>query len=155
MYDTLKSRLADLLQRPRELKPQTQRQLAPHLAEHGRPVPDFLLCAAELLEDYEIDVVFGPLFTPTLDERAELSDLLFHWRPTAEQLGQLVRELSSEVSHAVVRLPDGSDSKLTLHEAMVERFVRLMRLDAAPDAATAASLRDALPAELWPAAVAL
>jgi hypothetical protein len=38
---------------------------------------------------------------------------------------------------------------------MVERFVRLLRLDAAADATTAAALRDALPAELWPVGVAL
>ena len=46
-------------------------------------------------------------------------------------------------------------AKLALHEVMAERFVRLLRLDAAADATTAAALRDALPAELWPIGVAL
>jgi hypothetical protein len=38
---------------------------------------------------------------------------------------------------------------------MIDRFVRLLRLEFGPDAAVAASLRDALPAELWPIAMAL
>ena len=48
------------------MKPQTERQLAQHLAEHVTGTQaSFLLCAAELLEDYELDILFGPLFTPT------------------------------------------------------------------------------------------
>ena len=156
MYDSLKSRIAELLRRPRAMKPQTERQLTPFLAEHSSSgVPAFLLCAADVLEEFELDVVFGPLFTPTLEERAELADLLFHWTPTSEQLEQLVKELSTEVPHATVNLPDGSEAKLSLHEVMVDRFVRLLRLDAGPDPATAAALRDALPSELWPVAMAL
>jgi hypothetical protein len=156
MYDQLKSRVAALLRRPRAMKPQTERQLTPYLAEHSSSgLPAFLLCAAEVLEDFELDIVFGPIFTPTLDERAELADLLFHWTPSGEQLAQLVKDLANDVQHAIVRLPDGSEAKLSLHEVMIERFVRLLRLDAGPDPAPAAALRDALPSELWPVAVAL
>lgn len=155
MYDALKSRLASLLTRPRAMKPQTERQLAQHLAEHHSEPAPFLLCAAAVLEDYELEILFGPLFTATLDERAEAADLLYHWRPTAEQLAQIVAELSAEVPHATVRMPEGAEAKLTLHEALVERFVRLLRLDAGPDPATAAALRDALPADLWPVGTAL
>ena len=54
-----------------------------------------------------------------------------------------------------VLLPDGTQAKLALHEVMVERYLKLLRLDSAPDAATAAALREALPAELWPVAIAL
>src|SRR5207248_778932 len=154
MYEALKSRLAALLRRPRAMKPQAQRQILQHLSEHSSSMQAFLLCAASVLEDYEIDVTFGPLFTPTLDERAELADLLYHWRPTAEQLQQLVTDLSKEVSHTLVLLDDGSKAELSLHEVMIERFVRLLRLDAGPDPATAAALRDALPAELWTVGVA-
>ena len=155
MYEQLKSRVASLLARPRTLKPQTQRQLSQHLAEHSSSMATFLTCAAGALEDHELDILFGPIFTPTLDERAEVADVLYHWRPTHDQLAQLVTDLSAEVAHAVVRLPDGTEAPLTLHEVMVERFVRLLRLDAAPDSATAAALRDALPASLWTVGVAL
>jgi len=155
MYDQLKSRLASLLSRPRPMKPQTERQLAQYLTEHSTDLPAFLLCAAEVLEDYELDILFGPLFTPTIDERAEVADLLFHWRPTPDQLTQLVSDLCAQLPHALVLMPDGTRAKLTLHEVMNDRFIRLLRLDAGPDAATAAALRDALPADLWPLGIAL
>jgi hypothetical protein len=147
--------VAALLTRPRTLKPQTQRQLSHHLAEHSSTTSAFLACAAGALEEHELDILFGPVFTPTLEERAEVADVLYHWRPTPDLLARLVTDLSAEVPNAVVRLPDGSEAPLTLHEVMVDRFVRLLRLDSAPDAATAAALRDALPASLWPIAVAL
>jgi hypothetical protein len=157
MLDPLVDRLAGLLARPRALAPQTERQIASHLAEHkSTSLATFLLAASALLEEYELDVVFAPLFTPTLDERAELADLLFHWRPAAEQLrDHVVPALCGRVGAAAVLLPDGSQAQLPLHEVMVERFVRLLRLDGAADATTAAALRDALPAELWPVGVAL
>src|SRR5204862_1282515 len=107
-------------------------------------IQSFLLAAAGLLQEYELDIVFAPVFTPTLDERAEVADLLFHWRPSERQLGQIIPQLCERVGHALVLLPDGSQAKLTLHEVMIERFVRLLRLDAAADATTAAALRDAL-----------
>ena len=155
MYDQLRSRLAALLVRPRPLKPQTERQLAQHLAEHSIGTAPFLLCASSVLEDHELDILFGPMFTPTLDERAEVADLLYHWRPTDQDVQQLIDDLAAEVSHAVVQLPDGTWAPLTMHEVMADRFVRLMRLDSAPDAHTAAALREVLPAELWPLSIAL
>jgi hypothetical protein len=155
VYDQLKSRLAALLARARPMKPQTERQMAHYLAEHRSGPAAFLRCAASVLEDYELETFFGPLFTPTLDDRIELADLLYHWRPTEAQLHQLVTELTVDVPSATVRLPDGADAPLTLHEVLVERFVRLLRLDAGPDPATAAALREVLPPDLWPVAVAL
>jgi hypothetical protein len=156
MYEQLKSRVASLLARPRSMKPQTERQLAHHLAEHsGAGTASFLLCAAAVLEDYELDILFAPVFTATLDERAELADLLFHWRPTPEQLTQLIADLCEMVPSVPITLPDGGEAQLTLHEVMIERFVRLLRLDAGPDAPTAAALRESLPADLWPIGIAL
>ena len=155
MYDQVRSRLVSILRRPRLMKAQTQRQLTRHLEEHNCSLAAFLLCAASALEEYELDIAFGPLFTPTLDERAEVADLLFHWRPTTEQVAQLARDLCQDVPHVLVRMADDATAQLTLHEVMTERFVRLLRLDAGPEPAVAAALRDALPAELWPIAVAL
>jgi hypothetical protein len=155
VYEQLKSRLILLLQKPRDLRPQTERQLASHLAEHNSDLAAFLLCAADLLEEYELVVVFGPTFTPTLDERAELADLLFHCRPSAHELARAINDVRAELSQVPVRLPDASVAKLTLHEVMVERFVRLLRLEHGPEPVTAASLRDALSADLWKLGIAL
>jgi len=149
MYDQLKSRLALKLQRPRALKPQTERQLAQHLSEHHSNLSTFLVCAPDILQEHELDIVFGPLFTPTIDERAELADLLYHWRPSVDELQQLVTDLCAAVPQATILLPDGTKAPLAMHEVMIDRFVRLLRLEHAADAAIAASLRDAIPSDLW------
>jgi len=146
---------ARMIAQPRPLKPQTQRQLSDHLSDHTADLSSFLLCAADVLEDYELDILFGPHFTPSIDDRAALADLLFHWRPSDTELAQLVDDLCKQVDHAIVELPDLTTAKLTLHEVMADRYVRLLRLNQAPDAATTAALRDTLPAELWSIALAL
>ena len=107
MYDSLKSRLASLLSRPRSLKPQTERQLGQHMAEHSLSTPGFLLCACHVLEEYELDILFGPMFTPTLDERAELSDLLLDWQPDSED--RHLRHLVWYDQISLGCLPDGCD----------------------------------------------
>ncbi|MEX2215749.1 MAG: hypothetical protein WD768_16680 [Phycisphaeraceae bacterium] len=155
MYEQLKERLADLLRRPRAMRPQAERQLNQQLAEHGAKMASFLLGAANVLEEHELDILFASVFTPTLGERAELADLLYHWRPSADDQRRLVDELREKLGHVTVGLPDGSQAKLGLHEVMLDRFVRLLRLDCGPDSGTAAALRDALPAALWPLAMAL
>ena len=155
MYEQLKSRLGELLRRPRTLAAQTQRQLQQHLAEHGCTTDQFLLSAVDVLEDFELDILFGPVFTPTFQDREQLADLLFHWRPTSEQLAPLTSELVAELGCATIRLPDGVEAKLSLHEVMIERYVRLLRLEHGADPATAATMREALPAELWNVGVAL
>jgi hypothetical protein len=155
MYSQLKSRIASQLSRPRPIKPQTQRQLSQHLAEYASDVASFLACAADVLEEYELEIVFGPLFTPDLDERGEVVDLLFHWKPSAEELEHLVADLADEVRYATVRMADGTGTPLKLHVVLIDRFVRLLRLNHGPDSATAAAIRDTLPAELWRLAVAL
>jgi hypothetical protein len=155
MQELVGSRIASLLVGPLPMKPQTQRQLEQHLTERNTDLASFLLCASEVLEDFELETLFGPLFTPTLDQRAQLSDLLLDGHPTAEQLKQVVDEVCERLSHTTIRLPDGSEAKLTLHKVLVERFVRLLRLEAGPDAVTAAAMRDALPQELWPIGIAL
>ena len=92
MYDQLRARLASLLSKPRSLKPQTQRQLEQHLAEHSSDLASFLLCASAVLEEYELDIVFGPVFTQTLQERAEygqhrVNSFVQGWRGTGGRRG--------------------------------------------------------------------
>lgn len=155
MYDQLESRLAEMLREPRSLPAQAKRQIEQHLAEHGADLRSFLLCAADLLEEYELEIAFGPVFTPTLHDRSRLADLLFHWRPEPAQLKSVIASLVRDVPAATIRLPDGTDVPLRLHEVMVDRFVKLLRLEHGPDPAVAATLRESLSLELWRLGIAL
>jgi len=155
MYDQLKNRIAELLSRPRPIKPQTQRQLARHLTESSTDTQTFLSEAAKQLEEYELDIIFAPQFTPEMQDQAAVSDLLYHWHPDADQLDRLAPELCAQVKHAVLQLAGDVDARLTLHEVMVDRFVRLLHLDRAPPPEVSATIRDALPCEMWGHATAL
>jgi len=153
--DALKQCVGELIIAPRPLKPQTERQLEKHLEDHHADLNTLLLCAAEALEDYELEILFGPQFTPTVDDRASLADHLCDATPTREQMRTMVDALSNELEHAEVVLPDGDAAKLTLHEVLIDRYVRLLRLEHAPSPTHAATIRETLPAALWPLAVAL
>ena len=155
MYNQLKTRIAELLAKPRPMKPQTERQLAQYLQEHSLEIPAFFLKAAGLLEDHELEVLFAPQFTPALEDQAAVAEVLTQWRPAAGDLKRLVTELCETKGNATVQLPDGSHAPLPLHEVMVERFVKLLRLDQAPDPALVTPLPDALPTELYTIAAAL
>ena len=155
MYEQLKNRIAELLSRPQPIKPQTERQLSRHLTERSTDTETFLLDAAQRLEEYELDILFAPQFTPEMEDQAAVSDLLYHWRPDADELNRLTPELCACVKYSTLQLAGDVEAKLTIHEVMVERFVRLLHLDRAPPADVSATIRDALPPGLWQHATAL
>ena len=107
MYEKLKDRIAELLRHPRPIKPQTERQLARHLTESSTDTVTFLLEAAQQLEEYELDILYAPQFTPEMQDQADVSDLLYHWRPDAGELDRLAPELCAQVKHGVVQLAGG------------------------------------------------
>lgn len=155
MFSTLKQQVQRLLTCPRPLKPQTERQIAHYLQEHGGTEAEFLARAASLLEEHDLEILFAPEFTPTLEEQAAVSDLLASWRPTANDIERLNSELCASNAQASVQLADGTEVRLPLHEVMVTRFVKLLRLDQAPDFGIASSLQDALPSDLYQTALAV
>lgn len=158
MYNELKSRLAELLAKPRPLKPQAERQIAFFLQEHNlEDTHEFLSKAAGLLQEHELEILFAPQFTPALEDQAAVSEILSRWRPSREETERLAADLCTMNGAAAVQLPDTTEVRLPLHAVMVERFVRLLRLDQAPDpkAPFVAVLQDALPTDLYATAAAL
>ncbi|HLX60764.1 MAG TPA: hypothetical protein VKX17_05730 [Planctomycetota bacterium] len=155
MLNQLTTQISALLSRPRSVKPQTERQVTQYIQEHGGDAAGFLARAAELLEEHELEILFAPEFTPTLEEQAAVSDLLASWRPTSADLEKLNADLCAAKAQTILQMPDGAEVKIPLHEVMISRFVKLMRLDQAPDFKIASSLQDTLPSELYQAALAL
>ena len=72
-YEQLKQALRRGLTRGRPLKPQTERHLHQALETHGQEIHEFLVGMSERLEDFEIEAIFGPLFTPSLEEPRSLA----------------------------------------------------------------------------------
>jgi hypothetical protein len=153
MYDALKTCLAELLARPRPLKPQAERHLARHLEEHHGDLSTFAPKAAQLLEEHELEILFAPMFTPESDDQAAVSEPLGHWQPSPEEIARLTTELSTGTATILQR--DGTTCQLPLHVVMVERFLKLLRIAHVPPKDVIETLRDALPSELYLISAAL
>ena len=146
MLDALKKELRAALAQPRVLKPQTERHMHEYLDEAEESYQDFFDAAAARLEDYQIEMLFGPVYTPSMAEQARFSDLVTDETPaTAAALAGAVEELAEEALRTEISLPDGTTGTLPLHLVTIERYVKLLRLTHAPTGETAAALRAAAP----------
>jgi hypothetical protein len=81
------------------------------------------------LEDYEVELVLAPLFTPTLDDQAVVAELLGKESLAASEWPGLVQQLVSRPTRAHLRTEDGVTHLVPLREVTVERFVYRLRLD--------------------------
>lgn len=148
MPDELKSRLRSVVTQPRTLKPQTERHIHEYLEEADEDLQHFFDTAADRLEEYELETLFGPIFTPSPDERAAFSAPLSERVPDSGEVDRLVVELAAENLRTEILLPDGRQPLLPVHAVMLDRFVRLQRFTHAPSPDRAAALRKAVPSEL-------
>ena len=145
--------IARMLQRPRVLKPQTLRHLEQHVDTATASLRDFLATAAQKLEDYELEILFAPVFTPTPEEQMEVVELLAKSPPSAGEVDVVIQKLSREVQSCPIVLPEagsegepqGGTAPLFLHPVLIERFVHLLRLENAPRPHVAEIIQDALP----------
>jgi hypothetical protein len=143
--DALKAAIAAQLTRSRELKGQTWRHLAEHLETGEAGLREFLRCAAATLEEYRLEILFAPLFTPDAREQAEVAGPLRFEQPTVSRVAGLVGDLAAGLESCPVLLPGGEVASLTLHEVLIERHVRLLRLERAPRAELVRIVTESLP----------
>jgi hypothetical protein len=110
------------------------RQVAKHLGGTygiGRDeIGAFLVKQLPALEDYEIDLVLSPLFTPTLRDQAVFADLLGLESVSARQWPELIQQLVARPTRARLVTEDGQTHCVPLREVTIARFVERLRLDA-------------------------
>lgn len=149
MYGELKNQLRADLIKPRILKPQTERHLYTAFESAEQDFQDFLNSLAGSFEDYEIEIIFGPLFTPSLEEQAGYSEALVSYQPDPSDVKLLTVELSREALICPIVLSEKDQPNLPLHEVMIERYLRLLALEDAPETETASRIRNSLSEDLW------
>ena len=117
------------LERPRPLPKQVVNHLASHYSVSRDALGAFFTDTLGTLEDYEMDLLFSPLLTPTLDEQAAFSGLLDAQTLPAGEWPALVQWLAGRPT--VVRLitEDGVTHSIPLREVSLERFVTRLNLD--------------------------
>ncbi len=123
--------IAAALERPREVTPQVGKHLADAHGVAREQVGAFLEAELSKLEDYEVDLIFAPLFTPTLSDQVAAAELLGEESVATAQWSDLVRQLVARPTRASLRTEDGGVHQIPLRAVVVERFVHRLRLDGA------------------------
>ncbi len=122
--------LAAELERPRELSAQVVNHLVGTYGISSENVGSFLTAQLPGLEDYEIDLILSPLFTPTLRDQAVIAERLGRDSVSTEQWPALIQQLVARQTQAQFITGDGQTHSVPLRAVTVERFVHRLRLDA-------------------------
>lgn len=123
------------LERPREVTPQVGKHLADAHGVAREQVGAFLEAELPKLEDYEVDLILAPLFTPTLGDQVAVAEVLNTESVSIAQWPDVVQQLVARPTRALLRTEDGGGHQIPLRDVVVERFVHRLRLDGtiAPD----------------------
>ena len=117
------------LERPRPLPKQVVGHLASHYSVSRDELGAFFTDQLGALEDYEIDLLFSPLFTPALEEQAAFSGLLDQHTLPAVEWPALIRCLTDRPTVTRLVTEDGATHVIRLREVSLERFVTRLNLD--------------------------
>jgi len=122
--------LAAELERPRELSPRVLNYIGGNYDVEHDAVGTFLTDQLPNLEDYEIDLILSPVFTPKLADQAIFADLLGPAPVAREQWPALIKELAAKPVTAQLVTLDGVPHAVKLREVTIERYVHRLRLEA-------------------------
>ena len=122
--------LAAQLARPREITPQVLEHLSGTYGLNREGLGDFLTAALPKLEDYEIDLILSPLFTPALKDQAVVAGLLGRESVPTTAWPGLVEQLASRPVHAQLVTEDQQQHSVLLRGVSIERWVYRLRLEA-------------------------
>jgi hypothetical protein len=122
--------LAAQLERPRELTSQVVSHLVGTYGLSREAIGEFMAAGLNPLEDYEMDLIFSPLFTPTLDDQAVFAELLGRDAVPQSHWPELVQQLVARPTRAQLITSHGHTHPVALREVTIERFVHRLRLDA-------------------------
>lgn len=92
-------------------------------------VGDFLATKLAGLEDFEIDLLLSPLFTPGLKDQAVFAELLGRERVPVGDWPALVGKLAERPTCGALVTEDGRTHHPPLRAVTIERFVNRLRLD--------------------------
>jgi hypothetical protein len=117
------------LERPRELAPKVVTHISNGYSIEREAVGTFLTDELPKLEDYEIDLILSPVFTPRLPDQAIIAEILGRDAVPREQWPALVDQLVARPTSARLVTSDGKVHSTPLRAVSIERYVHRLRLD--------------------------
>ena len=121
--------LAAELERPRELSPRVLNYISGTYGIDYDSIGEFLVGQLNQLEDYEVDLVLSPVFTPKLSDQAVFAELLGGKSVPREEFPGLVQQVVARPTYARLITPDGKSHAVKLTDVIVERYLFRLRLD--------------------------
>jgi len=122
--------LAAELERPRIVTAQVARHLADTHGVARENFGVFLVDELPGLEDFEIDLILSPLFTPTIWEQSVIAEFLGCESVPAATWPALVHQLASRPTLARLKTEDDAIHLVPLRDVTIERLVHRLRLEA-------------------------
>jgi hypothetical protein len=115
------------LERPRELSARVVNYIGGTYGIDDDAVGSFLVNELPGLEDYEVDLILSPVFTPKLADQAIFAEVLGRNSLPRSQWPALIQQLISRPTRAelVVARP----YRVPLREVTIERYVHRLRLE--------------------------
>ena len=127
--DAVEALASETLTSPRVLTPQVLDSLIAHHEVTGDSVVGWLREELERLESYELDLLLSPLFTPDFDMRVRFEEVLEEGRLESDEVEGLIERLIF-ANLPLALLHEGERIDASLPEVVIERFVRMLHLDA-------------------------
>ncbi|MDX2085533.1 MAG: hypothetical protein SFZ03_09110 [Candidatus Melainabacteria bacterium] len=143
------------LTRPQALPTVVASALAARAEEAAETLEYFVANTLDTLDDVTLDLIFSPLFTPTLAAQSRYASLLQDDVLAKEQLQQLVEQLTAQKARIPCTLETGETLLLPLLETMVARYIGRLHLDKPIPAALYQTIQRTTPADLQGTALAL
>lgn len=127
--DLLES-LATELERPRPVTTQVVNHVVGTYGLTRDELGAFFTSQLPQLEDYEIDLILSPLFTPGLPDQSVFAKLLGRESVPATRWPALIQQLVTRPTRAQLITEDGPTHSVPLRDVTIERYVHRLRLDA-------------------------
>ncbi|MEK7780069.1 MAG: hypothetical protein AAB370_01045 [Verrucomicrobiota bacterium] len=131
--DTLPVPLIDsitvALERPREVTAQVSHHVIETYGIAREAVGEFLVNELARLEDYQVDLILSPVFTPNLSDQAPIAELLGRGAIPAVTWPDLIQQLTRRPTRAQLIAEGGVKHEIELRDVTIERFVRRLHLD--------------------------
>ncbi|MBY0403834.1 MAG: hypothetical protein K2X66_08030, partial [Cyanobacteria bacterium] len=125
----LYKKLAEDLSKERLITKQVEDYITDHYGYSVEDLPRFFTEKVSQLEDYEIDLTFSPLFTPTLEDRAGYIPILVDENLSKTEVKQVVDQLVAKNIYGHFITPNRQNLPMVLTDVCINRFVERLYLD--------------------------
>ncbi len=115
---------------PRVLLDQVTTYITDHYGYPTTELPAFFQEKYPALEDYEVDLVFSPQYTPAEHNRLEYIPILGEKSLGKDELTEVKRQIYEENLYTTFKTADGhAEVVVPVHEVFVDRYLNLLHLD--------------------------